>query len=154
MIHDKSIVVGACGWDHSLWQDNFYPEDLPKDWRLTYYANEFAAVLVPQEKWRAADVDYEQWAEDVPEDFRFYFVTDDLDADDLKIKKEMGNTFAGFVTVGGNVEISLINYAEKNLRGWKDWLLQTNKKFVFLTDDSLTVKQLIEFKSLVELMGK
>ena len=32
-----------------------FTEDLPQDWRLSYYANEFTGVLVPEPVWRAAD---------------------------------------------------------------------------------------------------
>lgn len=41
------IHVGACNWQHSSWLGSFYPEDLPEEWRLSYYANEFHTVLVP-----------------------------------------------------------------------------------------------------------
>ncbi len=38
--------VLAVGWDHPAWQGSFYPDDLPADWRLTYYANEVPGVLL------------------------------------------------------------------------------------------------------------
>jgi len=153
MIHDKSIIVGACGWDYPEWQKTFYPEDLPADWRLSFYANEFSAVLVPTEKWQADDVDFEQWAQDVQAGFQFYFLGDDLKVDDGLIKKELGDAFAGFVAANGNTEVALINYANKNLRDWKEWLLKTNVSAVFLMDKNLSAKQLREFQSLLELMG-
>jgi len=153
MIHDKSIIVGACDWDRPEWLSTFYPDDLPEDWRLSYYANEFSAVLVPQAKWRAADVDFEQWAEDVPEGFRFYFLTDELDVDDAQIKSQLGAAFSGFVAMQGNSTVALIQCAEKKLRGWKDWLVEMDAVAVFLMDEDLSAKQLMEFQSLVELMG-
>jgi len=157
MIHDNTIRVGACDWQHPQWQHNFYPDDLPQDWRLSYYANELSTVLVPQARWQAhwqaEDADFEQWAEDVPEGFRFYFLTADLDVDDSPIKKQLGDTFAGFVTTDGNAEVALINYAEKNLRGWKQWLLEVDFRVVFLMGEDVSVAQLAEFQSLVEVMG-
>ncbi|HID01556.1 MAG TPA: hypothetical protein EYP05_09580 [Piscirickettsiaceae bacterium] len=35
------------GWDC----EQFYPHDLPEDWRLEYYANYFSALLVPSSQW-------------------------------------------------------------------------------------------------------
>ncbi|VAW62000.1 hypothetical protein MNBD_GAMMA08-2907 [hydrothermal vent metagenome] len=153
MIHDKTIRVGACEWDHPQWLSHFYPDDLPEDWRLTYYANVFSTVLVPEAKWQAENVDFEQWAEDVPDSFRFYFLSENVAADDAKIKAQLGDLFAGFVAPTGNDEIALRHVKEKNLREWKAWLLQANYRVIFFMDDDLRVAQLSEFKSLVELMG-
>jgi len=80
MIHDsvneadrsESLRVGAYGWRHDHWQPNFYDDELPEDWRLTFYANEFNAVLVPA-SYLDESRDIEQWCEDVNEGFRFYF---------------------------------------------------------------------------------
>jgi len=153
MIHDKTIRVGACDWDQPQWLQGFYPQDLPEDWRLSYYANEFSAVLVPQDKWQAEDADFEQWAEDVAEGFGFYFLSDDLKADDTQIKAELGNAFAGFVPIDGNAEVGLINFETKTLREWKEWLLMTKCSALFLVDDELSAKSVLDFQSLVELMG-
>ena len=72
-----SLAVGAYGWEHEGWVVDFYPQDLPEDWRLAYYANEFFAVLVPAVYWleeRAPDAG--KWREDVHERFRFYLELD------------------------------------------------------------------------------
>ncbi len=76
MRHERfacEVLVGARGWEHEAWTGSFYPQDLPEDWRLTYYANAFRSVLVPAE--RLASVTGEnltRWREEVPEDFLFY----------------------------------------------------------------------------------
>lgn len=41
------FIIGAYGWDYAQWAPSFYPEDLPGDWRLTYYSRFFASVIVP-----------------------------------------------------------------------------------------------------------
>jgi len=67
------ILVGARGWEHSSWRGGFYPDDLPRDWRLSYYANAFRAVLVPAERLGEASAgEVAQWREEVPEGFRFF----------------------------------------------------------------------------------
>lgn len=61
------ILMGACGWDYPQWQDEFYPEDLPPEWRLAYYANEFPVVLIPQSYWSAEPQTISQWSEETDE---------------------------------------------------------------------------------------
>ena len=68
-----AVVFGAAGWDYDAWQGSYYPEDLPPEWRLTYYANEHRAVLVPARDWAGAPSErWEQWVEDVHAGFRFF----------------------------------------------------------------------------------
>lgn len=66
-----AIAVAAVGWDHPGWCDRFYPDDLPPEWRLTYYGNEFLQVLVPADRWWGVQAPWEQWREDVDPSFRF-----------------------------------------------------------------------------------
>lgn len=82
MIHDSDgkaeqscygLRLGARGWQHADWQQSFYPEDLPEDWQLGYYANEFSAVLVPRSYWLPeTGFDIEEWLDHVSGHFRFY----------------------------------------------------------------------------------
>ncbi len=44
---DCTLHAAARGWDFGPWLGRFYPEDLPPEWRLSYYSNEFSAVVVP-----------------------------------------------------------------------------------------------------------
>jgi len=68
------IVVGACGWQHDQWQGQFYPDDIPFDWRLAYYANEFDTLLLPFEMWSKYKLEeIESWLEDVPAGFDLFF---------------------------------------------------------------------------------
>ena len=68
------LLIGAKGWNHENWQGQFYPDDIPDDWRLTYYANEFQTVLVPESDWVNSDNDsIEQWLDDTDDSFVFYF---------------------------------------------------------------------------------
>ncbi len=68
-----TVVVGSLDWDHDAWAGSFYPQDLPREWRLGYYANEFRAVLVPGRRFAQADVaQVESWRADVPSGFAFW----------------------------------------------------------------------------------
>jgi hypothetical protein len=69
----QSINLGAYGWLHTHWLVSFYPEDLPQDWQLGYYSNEFNTVLVPADYWQNMPPgECEQWLDDVHPDFEFY----------------------------------------------------------------------------------
>jgi len=152
MIHDNTIRVGAYDWDHAHWLGSFFPDDLPEDWRLSYYANEFTSVLVPEFKWRIENAELEQWVEDTPPAFRFYFHNASGRPCDKPISV-MGDKFAGFVLPDKNADVALLNYQSKSLREWKDGLLNTELRAIFLTDERLTVTQLSDFKSLIEFIG-
>jgi len=72
----QTINLGAYGWRHTLWEGVFYPDDLPvdndEDWRLSYYSNEFNAVLVPAAYWQAEQADCVDWLDSVHENFQFF----------------------------------------------------------------------------------
>lgn len=68
----EPLMIGTRGWEHAPWLGDFYPDELPPDWRFCYYSNNLRSVLVPQELWpetRRAQV--AQWAEDSDPAFRF-----------------------------------------------------------------------------------
>jgi hypothetical protein len=73
------LDVVTCGWELPGWDRDFYPDDLPVDWRLAYFANEFPAAMVSRERWVAAgEASLVSWSQDVPEDFRFYLIDSDV----------------------------------------------------------------------------
>ena len=67
------LVVGAYGWQHAAWEAAYYPDDMPEEWRLAYYANEFGCVVLPAEQWQAVDREtIEQWLSEMAEDFLLF----------------------------------------------------------------------------------
>ncbi len=64
------VLMGTCGWKHPGWLNDFYSEDLPEDWQLGFYSNEFPVVYVPVADW-LEQADLSEWTEDVSESFRF-----------------------------------------------------------------------------------
>ena len=69
-IETHRVAIGACGWKHAAWLDEFYAEDLPEDWQLGFYSNEYSVVYVPASDWLDHS-DLEEWGDDVSESFRF-----------------------------------------------------------------------------------
>jgi hypothetical protein len=73
----RHLRFGTCGWRQSAWLTTYYPDDLPEDWQLSYYANELPAVLLEASAWVTASAQaLAGWAEDVHPDFRFYLMAD------------------------------------------------------------------------------
>jgi len=65
------IMIGTRGWNTAS-GDDFYPAELPDDWRFCFYSNNLRSVLVPQEAWSSVQrVDVAQWLEDSDPAFRF-----------------------------------------------------------------------------------
>ena len=68
------VRIGTIGWEFESWDNGYYPEDIPQEWKLGYYANDLTAVVVPESVWKQADAeDLEEMSEDIHEDFGFYF---------------------------------------------------------------------------------
>ena len=67
------FIVCSRGWCYPQWVGNFYPEDMPQEWWLSYYSNEFYAVLIPWEYLCTADIAMvQQWKDDVHTGFKFF----------------------------------------------------------------------------------
>ena len=67
------IHVGASGWQFEAWENSFYPDDLPANWRFSFYSNEFQGVLIPYEYLSRYSLDdWKEWGEDTPKAFAFY----------------------------------------------------------------------------------
>ena len=66
------VVVGSRGWLHEQWIRSYYPEDIPDEWRLGFYANEFNTLLVPWAQWSESTEALEEGLEDTDDDFHLY----------------------------------------------------------------------------------
>ena len=67
------IRVGARGWDFEQWYSEYYPDDLPEDWRFSFYSNDFQAVMIPVDYLsQFTPDDWQEWVEDTSKEFWFY----------------------------------------------------------------------------------
>jgi hypothetical protein len=72
-MNKPEIWIGARGWRHESWVGEFYPDDMPHDWWLAYYTNEFDTVLVPWDYLQNARAETLQaWLDEANEDFVFF----------------------------------------------------------------------------------
>lgn len=100
------MIVGSMGWNHPEWCEQFYPDDLPSEWRLTYYANEFSLVLLPASEWMSGDRElFCGWRADVSDTFQFILDVTGVDPADSQVLAQLqccvsalGERLAGVVS--------------------------------------------------------
>ena len=66
-----SILIGTCGWQYPQWDDSYYPEGIPEDWRLAYYGNEYPVVLIPAAYWSQGRRAIDSWLQETDTSPRF-----------------------------------------------------------------------------------
>lgn len=93
-VENHRVLIGACGWKHAVWVKNFYTEDLPEDWQLGFYSNEFAVVYVYASDWLAtsqsSDFDISEWKDDVSDSFSFILeISNDVLLDERKFTEAL-----------------------------------------------------------------
>lgn len=66
-----TILIGTCGWQYPQWNETYYPEGIPEDWRLAYYGNEYPVVLVPVGYWSHGMSAIESWLAETDTSPRF-----------------------------------------------------------------------------------
>lgn len=96
------ITLLRNGWAPGVGDEDFYPPDLPEDWRLSYFSNLYHAVLVPEWQWRGANgAQLRAWVEDTPARFRFFLEIDDpgsqsvLERVSLRLGERLGGVLCG-----------------------------------------------------------
>ena len=50
-----NVLLGAETWQVPSWDQEYYPEDLPEEWQLSYYANEFSTTLIDCQRYLGAE---------------------------------------------------------------------------------------------------
>jgi len=97
------IALGCFDWRYPAWQGGFYPDDLPTEWRLTFYANEFDALGLEGAAWLQPSLDeLESWVVDTREGFRIYLELPAQPVPDLEARlKALGPRLGGALAGAG-----------------------------------------------------
>lgn len=114
------ILISPRGWCDLADAEAFYPDDLPPDWRLTYFANLFPAALLPYTDWAAADAaTLSDWAHEVNARFRFVLEAPPASAaaDPGAAEQRLGAVLAGWV--GGVPAPAPAARLPAAVRGWR-----------------------------------
>jgi uncharacterized protein YecE (DUF72 family) len=68
----EKINVGTSGWHYDHWQGSFYPDDLPSDERLRFYAEHLSIVEINNSFYQLPVVDtIRNWRSETPPGFLF-----------------------------------------------------------------------------------
>src|SRR5262245_3910454 len=68
------FFVGTSGYSYKEWKGKFYPEGLPQEEMLSYYARHFSTVEINSTFYSMPKAGaFRGWARQVPDDFRFAF---------------------------------------------------------------------------------
>jgi hypothetical protein len=170
------LLLGFSGWP-LVWPD-YFPEDLPEDWRLAYYSNDADALVLSADELHAIDVDdLEEWCDDLPDYFRFYLKVDavaDVSAGYLEVIGEHLGAFLlpesaskadhdrSWVTMAdgcwgesGQPRLVFLNYEQTDLRSMRELLQKLPKELeaLILNREISDPRSLAELKTLTQLLG-
>lgn len=159
-------------WDNpQLVSARFYPDDVPTDWYLTYYANYIMACVLSPEKWLCASAsDITDWCEQTQDNFWFYLLCESVEQLEQARQcalsfpsKFAGCVLSSDVDVGSDltvlrVGVEVFNYDYAQLRHAKPalmhWLAsegaQTHALVLMSASKAHQVK---EVQTLLELLG-
>ncbi|MBL7004801.1 MAG: hypothetical protein ISR69_12355 [Gammaproteobacteria bacterium] len=89
------IKIGHYNWAELAAKGTFYPDDLPEEWQLSFYANEFECVALDLSQFTECET-LAEWVDDLPDTFDLLVMaTDDkqwqlleclLNEEDVNIK--------------------------------------------------------------------
>jgi uncharacterized protein YecE (DUF72 family) len=87
-----NVLVGTSGWSYKEWKGSFYPPKLPAEEMLRFYAGHFPTVEVNNSFYRIpAERVLANWAEQVPETFRFVLKASRRITHNNRLKDEDGS---------------------------------------------------------------
>lgn len=71
-----SISVGVFDWVNFPGQPGFYPDDIPEEWKLSFYSNEFNSACLSLAGLDSQPERLTEWVEDLPETFELSIYMD------------------------------------------------------------------------------
>ncbi len=96
------LQVGVFDWPSFAVGRHFYPEDLPAEWRLNYYANAFESACLPLSALPPPGDEREEWLDSLPPGFRLSLLQDE--AGTVPAPDELGAADPGWLVDGAAVE--------------------------------------------------
>ncbi|MGB1109089.1 MAG: hypothetical protein ACPG4N_01965 [Gammaproteobacteria bacterium] len=66
---NRELIVGLKGLRDPSWGEEFFPDDLPEDWRFSFVTNEVRALLLDEDDVSVIPEDFEDWSDEIEEGF-------------------------------------------------------------------------------------
>jgi hypothetical protein len=177
-----SPLLGVVGWERTDWQQNYYPTDLPAEWRLSYLANDADCVLLPAQAWyhglsSAAAARLDAALSEAPEGLSFLLaVTADAPPPSAALARFAGRN-AGLLVEGDPLlprdlprwqatgagswvgedgsTVSIWHLASTDLGEWRRRAesLDSNQHALLLDGPAASPASVIELRTLLQLLG-
>lgn len=113
------IRLGGFDWRHDAWCGAFYPEDLPGDWQLTFYANEFDALGLVAQAWLTPSLEeMAAWVKDTREGFCLYLELPNRQVPDLEARLKTLHSRLGATLAGAGCPPKIIGLAGQFAPVW------------------------------------
>src|SRR5207344_2824980 len=123
------LLAGTSGFSYKEWLGKFYPEKLPANEMLRFYAGHFATVEINNTFYRMpAEAMLARWAEEVPESFAFTLKAPRRITHELRLKEcetQVAEFFRRSQALGGKlgpVLFQLPPFLKKDLPRLRDFL--------------------------------
>ena len=149
---NHSFYIGSVGWEHPQWEGNFYPDELPPEWRLTFYNTAFPCVYLAYEEWSGRDLQtLSSWVEDTLGRFRFVLEPNPAglsDSDKARLEvlaPRIGPLDGQVVWLEGKLDLKRLAGELKRLAG------RMGPVYLISRDHDLTAMS--QVKTLLEIMG-
>lgn len=96
------LFVGTSGYSYKEWKGSFYPEKLPADQMLSFYAQHFNTVEINNTFYRMPSAGLlAQWTEQVPADFAFVLKAPQRITHHLQLRLTEDNAVGYFADTAG-----------------------------------------------------
>lgn len=94
----EPLRVGVFDWPEFAPGNDFYPPDLPPEWRLNYYANAFETACLPLSVLPREPEQRQEWLDSLPEGFRLGLLLETpADGQALPQPDELGGARPGWL---------------------------------------------------------
>ena len=135
----ENLKIGTLGWQHSNWVGGFYPDDMPEEWQLDFFSNQYQALLVSEKTWFDwTDESCEDIVDALPDGFALYLqVLNDMNPAkqeklqfvqsflaDALIGLEVFSEFGEFANSYADLPVTLVSKSHE-LCGW-NWSADGN----------------------------
>ncbi len=91
----QNLTLVSRGVCHPQWLSAFYPADIPQDWRLTYFANEFPACAISLYELTTLGLQWRALDPDLPDGFSCYLELSSPEAN--KIPEQLSQAVSGIL---------------------------------------------------------
>lgn len=148
-----SVYLGAAGWNAPAWLDEFYPEDMPEDWRLAFYNTQFRCVYLERGAWAGLNPEiWAQWANETHESFRFVLESSGSAETDAAAVEAFGGR-AVLVASAQAADLLWFDTASDLRRLMAQMRAKAADGIVYLLSRDAELPRLLEVRTALELMG-